>query len=187
MDATAASSTLAPWQIVKRTSEKRVRAFQYMTRYARFPLRYALSLLTIVYHSLHKGDSHFFNTVKITFDDLAMHYSAGKTKKRSAQWFHLGVSLAPLLQISDPVDYIRSLTLLMEEYEYEVSDYARQKMVRAFPFQSLFSHTLSSVKYSGRIMRRTSLRHRPPLLNLGSTPTTRHPISYAPSLLSRLY
>ena len=50
--------------------------------------------------------------------------------QRSAQWFCLGLSLAPLLKIEHPVDYIKSLSLLVEEYEYESSDFATQKMVR---------------------------------------------------------
>ena len=49
---------------------------------------------------------------------------------RAAQWFMLGLSLAPLLRNDNAVGLIRSTSLTLEEYEHEVSDFATQKMVR---------------------------------------------------------
>ena len=51
-------------------------------------------------------------------------------RSRSAQWFCLGISLAPLLKVDNAVDMIKSTTLAMDEFEHNVSDFATQKMVR---------------------------------------------------------
>jgi len=101
------------YNIVKLVSEKRVEGFDYLKR-------------------LHLGSIHFLNTVKVSREDLVAFYPNSKMNKRSAQWFCLGISIAPLLQIEDPVDYIKSISLLMEEFEYESSDFATQKMKQIF-------------------------------------------------------
>jgi len=42
----------------------------------------------------------------------------------------LGVSVAPILKSDNAVDLIKAISLTMEEFEYQVSDFAVQKMVR---------------------------------------------------------
>lgn len=49
---------------------------------------------------------------------------------RVQQWFHVGMSLAPLLQLDSGWQFIRACAQLMEEFEYHFSSVAMQGMVR---------------------------------------------------------
>jgi len=50
------------------------------------------------------------------------------------QWFYVGVSIAPLLQLDSGWQFIRACAQLMEEYEYHFANVAVQGMVR-FQYQ----------------------------------------------------
>ena len=57
-----------------------------------------------------------------------MLYDNRPSRKRSWQWFYLGMSIGTLLMITDPVDFLRALNTLWLEYENETES-KQQKMV----------------------------------------------------------
>jgi len=40
------------------------------------------------------------------------------------------MSLGSVLSISNPADYVKALSALLQEYEYDNADFAKQKMVK---------------------------------------------------------
>eukprot|EP00158_Paraphelidium_tribonemae_P002401 Partr_v1_DN25334_c0_g1_i2_m21612 putative Conserved hypothetical protein len=80
--------------------------------------------------NIHTGESFYFNTVMIANDQ--QEYLSAQARKRALQWFYLGISLGPILNTRTTTGFIRALTTLVDEYEYEVSDAGRQKFVQIF-------------------------------------------------------
>lgn len=109
------SSTTPEWDQVVAMIRKRVATFAYLRR-------------------AHEGRVHYFNTAILTKEDLASISEGPKVKKRTHHWFVLGVSLGGLLEIDNPIDYIRGLVLLVQEYEYYTAKgfISKQKMKQIF-------------------------------------------------------
>lgn len=77
---------------------------------------------------VHEGKVFWLNCVKITPQDIEQYYHPQTLQKRVQQWFYMGVSIAPLLQLENGYHFIRSCAQLMEEYEYHFSNVAVQGM-----------------------------------------------------------
>ncbi|KAJ3309406.1 hypothetical protein HDU76_003631, partial [Blyttiomyces sp. JEL0837] len=67
-------------------------------------------------------------TVIITSDSLAALYDTKPAKKRSWQWFYLGMSIGSLLVISNPVDFVKAVNVLLLEYENETESKQRRQI-----------------------------------------------------------
>ncbi|CAG8614056.1 3687_t:CDS:10, partial [Funneliformis caledonium] len=80
----------------------------------------------------HEGRIHWFNTVCLSKEDLRMMYENVKMKKRTGNFFILGASLAPILDITNPQDYVKALNVMLQEFEYHTNEHARQKMKMFF-------------------------------------------------------
>ena len=52
-------------------------------------------------------------------------------------WFCLGVSLAPLLRIDSVTTYVRSLSQMMEEFEYFIGNSGMQALVSKWMLNSI--------------------------------------------------
>ncbi|KAG9288197.1 hypothetical protein G9A89_020503 [Geosiphon pyriformis] len=76
----------------------------------------------------HEGRIHWFNTVCLTKDDLATEYDNSRMKRRTGNFFILGASLALILDITNPHDYVRALTVMLQEFEYHTNEHSKQKM-----------------------------------------------------------
>ncbi|KAJ3095014.1 hypothetical protein HDU97_007345 [Phlyctochytrium planicorne] len=74
---------------------------------------------------LHNGTSFYLSTVLLTSEDLASLYDTKPAQKRSWQWFYLGLSVGGLLPISNPLDFVRAMNVLMLEYENETESKQR--------------------------------------------------------------
>ena len=77
----------------------------------------------------HEGKIHWFSTICLTKEDLASQYDNAKMKKRTQNFFILGVSLAPILDITTPQDYVKALNTLLQEFEYYSNEHSKAKMV----------------------------------------------------------
>ncbi|CAO3615787.1 unnamed protein product [Cunninghamella blakesleeana] len=79
---------------------------------------------TIQYLSqTHLGNTHWFNTILLTKDDL---------DDISCNFYTLGVSLGNLLDINNPIDFVKALVQLLAEFEIHTADNSRQKMKNIF-------------------------------------------------------
>ncbi|RUS32148.1 hypothetical protein BC938DRAFT_476167 [Jimgerdemannia flammicorona] len=90
----------------------------------------------------HEGSTHWFNTVLLGREDLTKMYQNAKMRKRTHNFYILGTSLAPILDVSNPPDYVKALSLLLQEFEYHTSDHSKPKMVGAhcYDMPSLFQY-----------------------------------------------
>ncbi|KAJ3414007.1 hypothetical protein HDV05_007214 [Chytridiales sp. JEL 0842] len=77
---------------------------------------------------LHDGSAHYMSTVLVSSDVLASLYDTKPGRKRSWQWFYLGMSIGALLVIADPLEFVKALNVLMLEYENETE--AKQRLNR---------------------------------------------------------
>ncbi|CAG8543457.1 9567_t:CDS:2, partial [Paraglomus brasilianum] len=80
----------------------------------------------------HEGKIHWFSTICLTKKDLASQYDNAKMKKRTHNFFILGVSLAPILDITNPQDYVKALNTLLQEFEYYSNEHSKAKMKMFF-------------------------------------------------------
>lgn len=51
---------------------------------------------------------------------------------RTYNFYALGLSLGAILDITNPIDYIKALSQIMTEFERHTSDDSKQKMVSIF-------------------------------------------------------
>ena len=49
---------------------------------------------------------------------------------RTGNFFILGASLAPILDITNPQDYVKALNVMLQEFEYHTNEHAKQKVVK---------------------------------------------------------
>jgi len=78
---------------------------------------------------LYEGKVHWMNLVHITVEDLKEFYdSQVDVQKRAEQWFVLGISMGPILQWAQSLQYLRAISQLMEEYDYHYSHAAVKGM-----------------------------------------------------------
>ncbi|KAJ9058442.1 hypothetical protein DSO57_1012241 [Entomophthora muscae] len=79
-------------------------------------------------HRVLEGKSHYFNTITILREDIQALYENARLKKRSLQYFTLGSSLGPIVDINHPMDFAKALSCLLVEYEgYLTSDSGKSK------------------------------------------------------------
>lgn len=57
---------------------------------------------------------------------------------RTNHFYALGLSLGAILDITNPVDYIKALSQIMNEFERHTSDDSKQKMVSTDPSKCLY-------------------------------------------------
>ncbi|KAF7726771.1 hypothetical protein EC973_008459 [Apophysomyces ossiformis] len=90
-------------------------------------------IATITYlRQTHEGNTHWFNTILLTKDDLNLMYSNVKMLRRTCHFYTLGVSLSALLDITNPWDYTKALYQLLTEFELHTMDHSKQKMKNIF-------------------------------------------------------
>lgn len=97
----------------------------------------------------HEGNTHWFNTILLSKNDLANLYPNSRMQRRqdhrieqtkqgrrilihrcrTCNFYTLGISLGALLDITNAPDYVKALTQLLSEFEYYTNDSSRQKMV----------------------------------------------------------
>jgi hypothetical protein len=94
----------------------------------------------------HEGNTHWFNTILLSKESLTDMYPNSKMARRlvyfifgencklificrSYNFYALGLSLGAILDITNPIDYIKSLSQLMSEFERHSNDDSKQKMV----------------------------------------------------------
>ncbi|PHZ10504.1 uncharacterized protein RHIMIDRAFT_239327 [Rhizopus microsporus ATCC 52813] len=79
----------------------------------------------------HEGNTHWFNTILLTKENLQSMYPNSKMAKRTYNFYALGLSLGAILDITNPLDYIKALNQIMLEFERHTNDDSKQKMVSA--------------------------------------------------------
>ncbi|KAI8968549.1 hypothetical protein BDF20DRAFT_839642 [Mycotypha africana] len=80
----------------------------------------------------HEGNTHWFNTILLTKESLQQTYPNSKMSKRTNHFYALGLSLGAILDITNPVDYIKALSQIMSEFERHTNDDSKQKMKNIF-------------------------------------------------------
>ncbi|KAL1930497.1 hypothetical protein VTP01DRAFT_10659 [Rhizomucor pusillus] len=80
----------------------------------------------------HEGNTHWFNTILLSKNDLANLYPNSRMQRRTCNFYTLGISLGALLDITNAPDYVKALTQLLSEFEYYTNDSSRQKMKNIF-------------------------------------------------------
>ncbi|KAI7890487.1 uncharacterized protein EV154DRAFT_248746 [Mucor mucedo] len=80
----------------------------------------------------HEGNTHWFNTILLTRESLSGMYPNSKMAKRTYNFYALGLSLGAILDITNPIDYIKALGQIMTEFERHTSDDSKQKMKNIF-------------------------------------------------------
>ncbi|KAI9280434.1 hypothetical protein BY458DRAFT_500676 [Sporodiniella umbellata] len=79
----------------------------------------------------HEGNTHWFNTILLTTENLQTIYSNSKVVKRTYNFYALGLSLGAILDITNPLDYIKALNQIMNEFERHTEE-SKQKMKNIF-------------------------------------------------------
>ncbi|CAG8439630.1 6481_t:CDS:2 [Diversispora eburnea] len=97
----------------------------------------------------HEGKIHWFNTVCLSKEDLGMVFENSKMKKRSGNFFILGASLAPILDITNPQDYVKALSVMLQEFEYHTNEHSKQKMKIFFRKSKIVKDEDASFQESG--------------------------------------
>lgn len=83
-------------------------------------------LLTYI-QRVHRQEAFFSNVVKLQKSDITSWIQEDILAKRTEMYFSLGMSLSPLLSCSTNV-FLKSCSQLLEEYEYQYSNFALQGM-----------------------------------------------------------
>ncbi|KAH7825494.1 uncharacterized protein MONOS_9463 [Monocercomonoides exilis] len=66
------------------------------------------------------------NHIRLSPEELKASLSLPKITQLSKDWFYLGYSLAPLLDISSGQQFLKSLSQFVFEYSYHTSNFAKQ-------------------------------------------------------------
>ncbi|KAK0551270.1 hypothetical protein OC846_001095 [Tilletia horrida] len=92
-----------------------------------------------------EGRQAWLNTVRLSRRDLSAAFDSEKMRKRTLRNIYLGLSLAPLIEITSLVDYCKAITQLFTELESwsENVDKDRSKVVR-----NLFRTTRGSKRFA---------------------------------------
>ncbi|CAG8509090.1 7410_t:CDS:2 [Acaulospora morrowiae] len=98
---------------------------------------------------VHEGKIHWFNTVCLNKEDLGMVYENSRMKKRTGNFFILGASLAPILDINNPQDYVKALNVMLQEFEYHTNEHSKQKMKNFFRKSKIVKDDDASFQESG--------------------------------------
>ncbi|KAL1914896.1 uncharacterized protein VTP21DRAFT_7812 [Calcarisporiella thermophila] len=80
----------------------------------------------------HEGKVHWYNTILLSREDFAPLQQNPRLRKRTYQYFVLGMSLGTTLDITNPEDYIKALSNLLQEFEYFSNDQSKPKMKNIF-------------------------------------------------------
>ncbi|CAG8436057.1 749_t:CDS:10 [Ambispora gerdemannii] len=108
---------------------KRILTFQYLKR-------------------AHEGRIHWFNTVCLSKEDFVA-LDKDDRKRRTGGFFILGASLAPILDNTNPNDYVRALMVMLQEFEYHTNENPRQKMKMFFRKSKINKDEDASFQESG--------------------------------------
>ncbi|CEP13146.1 hypothetical protein [Parasitella parasitica] len=123
----AASSPLYPSSVTNVSNQIHPGLYEYLAELV------SKRVATIKYiRKAHEGNTHWFNTILLTKDNLANMYPNSSMVKRTNNFYALGLSLGAILDITNPVDYIKALSQIMNEYERHTSDDSKQKMKNIF-------------------------------------------------------
>ncbi|KIK54561.1 hypothetical protein GYMLUDRAFT_177111 [Collybiopsis luxurians FD-317 M1] len=86
-------------------------------------------ILTLTYlRNIHEGRSHWFHTIYISQADLDRVFNNADMKKRTARFSILGMSLANLLDVPQPQDFLRGLQKTLIEYDEAKEDTDKPKI-----------------------------------------------------------
>ncbi|CEI99106.1 hypothetical protein G6F70_008545 [Rhizopus microsporus] len=95
----------------------------------------------------HEGNTHWFNTILLTKENLQSMYPNSKMAKRTYNFYALGLSLGAILDITNPLDYIKALNQIMLEFERHTNDDSKQKMKNIFRKKADHSDNASDYGY----------------------------------------
>ncbi|RCH88998.1 hypothetical protein CU097_010215 [Rhizopus azygosporus] len=95
----------------------------------------------------HEGNTHWFNTILLTKENLQSMYPNSKMAKRTYNFYALGLSLGTILDITNPLDYIKALNQIMLEFERHTNDDSKQKMKNIFRKKTDHSDNASDYGY----------------------------------------
>ncbi|KAF9437773.1 hypothetical protein BGZ76_011159 [Entomortierella beljakovae] len=70
-----------------------------------------------------------YNTAMLSEMDLRRGYSDEKVQRRAIQYFLLGTSIAPILEIPNVHDCLKALYVVVQEYEYFTAPESKSKMM----------------------------------------------------------
>ncbi|KAF5379914.1 hypothetical protein D9757_007197 [Collybiopsis confluens] len=86
-------------------------------------------ILTLTYlRNIHEGKSHWFHTIYISRTDLERVFNNVEMKKRTARFSILGMSLANLLDVPQPQDFLKGLQKTLIEYDEAKEDTDKPKI-----------------------------------------------------------
>ncbi|KAF9072871.1 hypothetical protein BDP27DRAFT_1319546 [Rhodocollybia butyracea] len=86
-------------------------------------------ILTLTYiRNIHEGRSHWFHTIYISRADLDRVFNNVEMKKRTTRFLILGMSLANLLDVPQPQDFLRGLLNTLVEYDQAKEDPDKPKI-----------------------------------------------------------
>eukprot|EP01117_Protostelium_nocturnum_P018356 TRINITY_DN7662_c0_g1_i1.p1 TRINITY_DN7662_c0_g1~~TRINITY_DN7662_c0_g1_i1.p1 ORF type:complete len:166 (+),score=59.42 TRINITY_DN7662_c0_g1_i1:109-606(+) len=77
-----------------------------------------IDYLKRLYHG--EKNLHYLNIVRIDPQLLLKDLEDATIQKRAKNWFILGYNLAPMIRIENPSTFVRSLSQLIEEFDYLV-------------------------------------------------------------------
>ncbi|CAG8632932.1 4330_t:CDS:2, partial [Scutellospora calospora] len=120
------NGTTSSYDFLYELVQKRITTFSYLKR-------------------VHEGRIHWFNTAlygNSILTEYVYFYSTGN-------FFILGCSLASILDISNPQDYVKALNVMLQEFEYHTNEHSRQKMKIFFRKSKITKHEDSSFQESG--------------------------------------
>ncbi|KAJ3781542.1 hypothetical protein GGU10DRAFT_366430 [Lentinula aff. detonsa] len=86
-------------------------------------------ILTLTYiRNIHEGRSHWFHTIYMSRTDLDRVFNNVEMKKRTTRFLILGMSLANLLDVPQPQDFLRGLLNTLLEYDQAKEDTEKPKI-----------------------------------------------------------
>ncbi|KAJ1927225.1 hypothetical protein IWQ60_003114 [Tieghemiomyces parasiticus] len=97
------------WETVRELIHKRIVTFIHLRRV------------------VSSNPSLFFNCITIPPSELTAFYNSVRMRQRTHQYLTLGLSLGPILDISNPHDFLKALGSLMQEYQDYTAEAEKQK------------------------------------------------------------
>ncbi|KAF5324834.1 hypothetical protein D9611_004250 [Ephemerocybe angulata] len=106
-------------------------------------------ILTLTYiRNMHEGQGHWFHTIQISRNELAMAFNNSDMKKRTMRFAVLGLSLSSLLDINQPQDLLKGLLNTITEYDQSKEEGEKSKM-RLFKRTNLRRGAAGIPEFSG--------------------------------------
>ncbi|KAJ1966619.1 hypothetical protein IWQ62_002352 [Dispira parvispora] len=119
------------WDSIRETVHKRIVTFIHLRRV------------------VSSADALFFNVVKIPPEEMTAFYNPTRMRQRTHQYLILGLSLGPILDISNPQDFLKALAILTNEYQDYIVEGEKQRKKNFFRKSRNTDDSLSGGNGSG--------------------------------------